>query len=124
MNKKQFRNFDLFTISYPFTAIISFLHRLSGVCAFLFIPFLLWIFTVSLESKESFEQIKNVLTNPILKLIVWSIWTALWYHLIAGIRHLVMDIGMSENLKNARVSGAITILIAILLAVLTGLWLW
>lgn len=124
MNKKPFRNLDLFTIRYPFTAIISFLHRLSGIFVFLLIPFLLWIFTISKQSPENFEHIKHVLLNPSLKILVWLIWTALWYHLVAGIRHLLMDLGIGENLKQARISGSITILATIILAILTGLWLW
>lgn len=34
MNDPQFRNLNLFTIRYPFTAIISLLHRLSGIFCF------------------------------------------------------------------------------------------
>jgi succinate dehydrogenase / fumarate reductase cytochrome b subunit len=55
---------------------------------------------------------------------VWLIWISLWYHLIAGIRHLLMDIGIGESLKQARISGSITIIFTILLAILTGIWLW
>lgn len=124
MNKRQFRNFDLFTIRYPFTAIISILHRLSGIFIFLLIPFLLWLLTIAADSKDGFESIRSILANPIQKFILWLVWTALWYHLIAGIRHLLMDIGFGESLKVARISGGLTIIITILLAILTGIWLW
>jgi succinate dehydrogenase / fumarate reductase, cytochrome b subunit len=124
MNKKIFRNFDLFTIRYPFTAIISILHRLSGVFVFLLVPFLLWLLEASSGSREGFDYIQSILANPIQKFILWLVWTALWYHLLAGIRHLLMDIGFGESLKMARVSGGITIIITIILAILTGIWLW
>lgn len=124
MNKKKFRNLDLFTIRYPFTAMISFLHRLSGIFVFLLIPFLLLILTISIKSQEGFEQIRIVLGIPTIKFLVWLIWISLWYHLIAGIRHLLMDIGIGESLKQARISGSITIIFTILLAILTGIWLW
>jgi succinate dehydrogenase cytochrome b subunit len=124
MHKQQIRNFNLFTIQYPFTAIISILHRLSGIFVFLLIPFLLWMLDIALGSTAGFKHIQILLTNPIAKLILWLILTALWYHLIAGTRHLLMDIGIGESLRNARLSGLITIVITLIAAILTGIWLW
>lgn len=122
--KNQFRNFDLLAIRYPFTAIISLLHRVSGVFTFLFLPFLLWIFSIATGSKAGFAQIRDILTNPSLKFILWLLWVALWYHLIAGMRHIIMDIGVGESLGSARLSGVITIIITSILAICTGIWLW
>ena len=124
MNKKKFRNFNLFTIRYPFTAIISILHRLSGIFVFLFIPFLLWMLDISSGSSVGFERIQSVLTNPAVKAILWLILVAIWYHIIAGIRHLLMDIGIGESLRSARISGGITVTIIIIAAILIGSWLW
>lgn len=124
MNKQRFRNFDLFSISYPFTAIISILHRLSGIFIFLLIPYLLWMLDVSSGSSGGFEHIQTVLTNPIAKLILWLILVALWYHLIAGIRHLLMDVGIGESLRSGRLSGGIAMVITIIAAILIGSWLW
>ncbi len=124
MNKQQVRNFNLFTIQYPLTAIVSLLHRLSGIFVFLLIPFLLWMLDIASGSSVGFERIQSVLTNPAAKLILWLILVALWYHLIAGIRHLLMDIGIGESLRSARVSGGITIVITIIAAILIGSWLW
>ena len=124
MNKQQVRNFNLFTIRYPFTAIISILHRLSGIFLFLLIPFLLWMLDIALGSSIGFKHIQTVLTNPVAKLILWFILVALWYHLLAGIRHLLMDIGIAESLKSARLSGGITIIVTIIAAILMGSWLW
>jgi len=124
MNKQQVRNFNLLTIRYPFTAIISILHRLSGIFLFLLIPFLLWMLDIASGSSIGFNHIQTVLTNTGAKLILWFILVALWYHLLAGIRHLLMDIGIGESLKNARLSGGITILVTIIAAILMGNWLW
>lgn len=124
MNNQRFRNFDLFTIRYPFTAVISILHRLSGIFVFLLIPFLLWMLDVSSGSIGGFKYIQAVLTNHFARLIMWLILVALWYHLLAGIRHLLMDVGIGENLKSARISGGITIAMTIIVAVLLGSWLW
>ena len=124
MNNQQVRNFNLFTIRYPFTAIISILHRLSGIFVFLLIPFLLWMLDVATGSSLGFDHIRTVLTNPATKLTLWFILVALWYHLLAGIRHLLMDIGIGESLKSGRLSGGITIVITIVVAISMGIWLW
>lgn len=124
MNKQKFRNFDLLTFSYPFTAIISILHRISGVFLFLLIPFLLWILETATSSLDGFTYIYTVLTNPFAKLILWLILLAFWYHLLAGIRHLLMDIGIGESLKSARFSGVVVVLLTITAALFIGSWLW
>jgi len=124
MNKQQFKNFDLFTIQYPFTAIISILHRLSGIFVFLLIPFLLWLLDIASGSLIGFERAQTVLTNPTVKLTLWLTLIALCYHLIAGIRHLLMDIGIGESLRSARVSGGITLVITFIAAIFIGIWLW
>lgn len=49
---------------------------------------------------------------------------ALFYHLIAGIRHLFMDIGIGESLRSARISGGISLIITVFVAILLGGWLW
>jgi succinate dehydrogenase / fumarate reductase cytochrome b subunit len=124
IKNKQVRNFNLFTIRYPFTAIISLLHRLTGVFLYLLIPFLLWMLDIALGSSIGFTHIQTVLTNPAVKLILWFILVALWYHLLAGIRHLLMDIGIGESLKSGRLSGGIMIAITTVVAIFMGIWLW
>lgn len=124
MNKQVVRNFNLLTIRYPFTAIISILHRLSGIFVFLLIPFLLWMLDMATGSSIGFDHIRTVLTYPAAKLTLWLILIALWYHLLAGIRHLLMDIGVGESLRSARLSGGITITVTAIVAILMGIWLW
>jgi succinate dehydrogenase / fumarate reductase cytochrome b subunit len=124
MNRKKFRNFNLFTIQYPLTAIVSLLHRLSGIFVFISIPFLLWLLDRASGTSEGFNQIQSFLRHPFPKFVLWFIMIALWYHLIAGIRHLLMDIGYGESLSSARWSGEITIVITIIWTILTGIWLW
>lgn len=124
MNKQQFKNLNLFTIQFPITAIISILHRLSGIFVFLLIPFLLWLLDIATRSTEGFDRILNIVTMPITKFIVWLFLAALGYHLIAGVRHLLMDIGWGEGLKSARWTAKITLGLSIVWAILIGIWLW
>ncbi|HSW69077.1 MAG TPA: succinate dehydrogenase, cytochrome b556 subunit [Gammaproteobacteria bacterium] len=124
MKKQRPKNLNLFTIRYPMPAIASILHRISGFILFFTIPFLIWALRESLASQQSFDDIHLILTAPWLKFIFWCILSAFFYHFVAGIRHLLMDIGIGEELKSGKFSALATIAIAAILIILTGVWLW
>ena len=50
--------------------------------------------------------------------------SALLYHLVAGIRHLVMDAGVGEGLESGQLGAKLLIVIAVILIVLLGVWIW
>lgn len=91
---------------------------------FFALVFVIWAWAVSLSSAEGFEQVRLVLQSFIAKFIAWGTITVLLYHMIGGIRHLIMDMGHWEELKSGNLSAVITIVLWIVLAVLTGVWLW
>lgn len=124
--KKQQRpkNLNLFTIRFPVPAIASILHRISGFILFILIPFILWGLFLSLDSEQSFDNLHQVLSTSWIKFVVWGSLSAFLYHFIAGIRHLLMDIGIGEELKSGRLSAMLTMAIAFILIILTGVWLW
>lgn len=124
MNKKPFKNLNLFTIKYPLTAITSLLHRISGIFVYLLIPLFLWLLAGAVSSETGFSNIQNVIMMPIVKFTLWLCLAAFGYHLIAGIRHILMDLGLGETLQTARVTAVITIGISIIWAILIGIWLW
>ena len=124
MNNQRPINLNLFTIRQPLPAIVSLLHRISGLILFLLIPFLLWGFYLSVSSQQNFDDLQQVFTIPWIKFIIWCCLSAFIYHLMAGIRHLLMDIGIGEELKSGRLSAILTIVITLLLIILTGIWLW
>ncbi|MGH1472605.1 MAG: succinate dehydrogenase, cytochrome b556 subunit [Cellvibrionaceae bacterium] len=124
MNDKRPVNLDLTTVSFPLTALVSITHRISGVILFAGIAVLLWGLQASLQSEESFLELKNQLTNPICQFILWSTLAALAYHLIAGLRHLIMDFGVGETLEGGKRGAQIAIFLAVVLIILAGLWVW
>lgn len=93
--RPEFRNIGIgdITMSYrlPLAAKVSILHRVSGAALFLFLPFLLYLFSQSLTSELSFEVFKGFLSNIVVKLITLALAWAFLFHFCAGIRHLVMD---------------------------------
>ncbi|EMV9186075.1 succinate dehydrogenase, cytochrome b556 subunit [Escherichia coli] len=124
MNSKRPVNLDLRTIQLPITAYTSILHRISGVILFVGIAVLLFALDRSLASEDSFEQVKACLTHPLVKLVIWGLLSALLYHLVAGIRHLIMDAGIGETLEGGKRGSKIVIAVAVVLIVLAGVWVW
>ena len=124
MNKKRPINLDLSTIKFPVMAIASILHRISGVGLFILLPFILYLLSLSLKNSLSFDYLLIQLESPLYKILIWAFTTALIYHLLAGFRHLLMDIGLGESLESGRLSALIVIKVSILLTFILGIWLW
>ena len=85
---------------------------------------LLWMLDVSLTSDEGFETVKVVLDNSWVKITVFSILAALLYHLLAGIRHLIMDMGVGESLEGGKKGAALVMGATIVGLVFLGAWIW
>ena len=78
----------------------------------------------SLESAESFAELKSTFDNGLAKLITWLILSAVGYHLIAGIKHLVMDAGIGESKEGGKVGAIITLVGGAIVIALAGVWVW
>jgi succinate dehydrogenase / fumarate reductase cytochrome b subunit len=105
-------------------AIASILHRISGVILFLLLPIMLFILGQSLHSEETFLHLKSALVHPCYKLVMWVFGAALIYHVLAGIRHLIMDMGFGEHLNAGRRSAVLVIVLAVILTIFLGFWIW
>ena len=93
-------NLDINTIQLPITAYASILHRVSGVASFFGVAVLLFLLDYSLESAESFSQAQELLASNIaVKIIIWLVLCGFIYHSCAGIKHLIMDLGIGETLE-------------------------
>ncbi|WP_228445619.1 succinate dehydrogenase, cytochrome b556 subunit [Thalassotalea sp. HSM 43] len=124
MNKQRPVNLDLATIKLPAAAKASILHRVSGVMMFFGVGILIWALSVSLSSPEGFASVKECFTGALGKFIVWGIITALAYHFVGGIRHLIMDLGHLEEKGSGQASARFAIALWVVLAVLAGVWVW
>lgn len=116
---------NLWRITFPITAIISILHRISGVIIFLFLPVGFCVLGRSLQSSDAFLQITNGLKHQLGWLfLLWVLSVAVFGHLFAGIRHLLMDAGAGESLTAGRTSAWIVLIATIVVAILLGIWIW
>jgi succinate dehydrogenase / fumarate reductase, cytochrome b subunit len=124
VNKKRPVNLDLSTIKLPITGFASFFHRVSGILLFAGMAFLLWMLDSSLDSQESFAAVRDVSSNPICKSVLFIVLSGLAYHMVMGIRHLIMDCGIGESLKGGQLGAKIAFVIAFVSIALIGVWVW
>ncbi|MDC2983131.1 succinate dehydrogenase, cytochrome b556 subunit [Pseudomonadota bacterium] len=102
---------DLRKINLPVSALISITHRLSGMYVFFItLPLMLALIFFSTESEDSFNNLSLFLKDYkfILGLIVLS-FCILWYHILSGVRHLIMDAHIGESLIASKYSAIFTI---------------
>ncbi|WP_300427501.1 succinate dehydrogenase, cytochrome b556 subunit [Thalassolituus sp.] len=124
MNSNRPKNLDLTTIELPLPAKASILHRISGFALFFAVAFMLYALGTSLESEQSFAELKDVLNSGLAKFITWGILSALGYHVVAGVKHLLMDMGIGETKETGRVGAMITLIAGVVVIVLAGVWVW
>ncbi|MGV6807803.1 MAG: succinate dehydrogenase, cytochrome b556 subunit [bacterium] len=124
MNKQRPVNLDIGTIKLPITSYASILHRVSGVILFFATAFFIWLLDVSLASEEGFNSIKDGMDSFLCKLILWVALSGLLYHLVAGIRHIIMDCGIGESLEGGRLGARLVLIISAVLIAIAGVWIW
>ena len=95
---------NLLRIRQPVTAIASIGHRISGVLIFLSLPFVIWLMDAALSSPEGFKCVADLLDMAVVKIYVLLLAWALWHHLLAGVRFLLLDIDVGIELSAARAS--------------------
>ena len=79
---------------------------------------------ISLGSPDAWAQMRTTLASPLAKLVMVVLAWAYFHHFIAGIRHLMMDLHWGMDLKSARQSSAVTIVLAVLLTLGVAVKLW
>jgi succinate dehydrogenase / fumarate reductase cytochrome b subunit len=106
----------------PLAGVVSILHRVSGGLMFVLLPFVVWLFDVTLTSEASYERFTAAYTVGIgwfpawaVKLVTLALIWAYLHHAVAGIRHLWMDATHSVSLEQGRSSAIATLAISVFL---------
>ncbi|WP_217125632.1 succinate dehydrogenase, cytochrome b556 subunit [Hydrogenophilus thiooxidans] len=122
--KKRPKFLDLREIRLPLPGIVSILHRISGGGLFLFLPFLIYLFDLSLTSPETFATYQAIVGHWFVKLILLGLLWAYLHHFCAGIRFLLLDLHKGVELEPARQSARVVLMVSLALTVILGVWLW
>ena len=111
----------------PLAALLSILHRASGMMMFFLLPFVVWLFDKSVSSEISYETFASAFSSGIgflpgflVKLVVLGLIWAYLHHATAGIRHLWMDMTHSVTKQQGRSSAVASFAISLLLTVALG----
>lgn len=118
--KKRPKNLDLTTIRLPLPGKVSILHRVSGAGLFLFLPVLLWLFSASLTSAETFATFKAVCATLPAKVVMAGLIWAFVHHFCAGIRFLLLD--MHVGIEKAAANKSAGIVLAVSIPLTLVLW--
>ena len=109
---------NLLQIRFPLTAIASIMHRIAGVLMIFSLPFLIYLFELSLRNEGSFMTMSNLLKQPWVSLLVYVLLWAISHHFFAGIRYFMVDFEWISGRSASRLSAAAVIVAALLIPVL------
>ena len=117
---------NLFKIQLPLSALISISHRVSGILIFfLVLPVSAYILNILLASQDSFSSFVDLFDSSVfLRTVVLFNILIFEYHVIAGIRHMLMDFHLvSETLAASNTSAITALIVFFVVALLTILGL-
>ena len=124
MKDKRPVNLEIGTIALPITAYVSILHRISGIFLVAGVGLLIWMLDRSLSGEAGFLQVRELLASVGFKLAAWVVLVGLGYHVAAGVRHLIMDLGVGQSMAAGVASSRVVLVVSVAFAVLAGVWLW
>jgi succinate dehydrogenase / fumarate reductase cytochrome b subunit len=129
--RPEFRNInaltDLPTYRLPAAGIVSILHRISGLIMFLLLPFIVWMFDTSVSSEISFAKFSaafniglGFVPAVLVKVVVLGLIWAYLHHLIAGVRHVYMDVCHAVSKEFGKSSAVVTLVLSLGLTAALG----
>ena len=129
--RPEFRNInafkDLTTYRLPLAGWVSILHRASGGLMFILLPLIVWLFDTSVSSEISYDRFSAAFSAGLgfvpgwfMKLVALALIWAYLHHLIAGLRHLYMDVNHAVSKEFGKSSAIVTLALSIGLTLILG----
>ncbi len=87
------------------STILSISHRITGIALCVGTVLMTWWLMASAGSVSAYETMQNFVGSWLGLLMLFGWTAALWYHFLAGIRHLFWDAGFGYDLKTFHTSG-------------------
>jgi succinate dehydrogenase / fumarate reductase cytochrome b subunit len=103
------------------TSISSILTRITGNGVILAVVLAVWWLLAAATSEEYFELADAVVTSWFGDLVFTAALWAVWYHFLAGLRHLYYDAGKGMDIPTAERLGWACIIGSVVLTVITVL---
>jgi succinate dehydrogenase / fumarate reductase cytochrome b subunit len=106
---------------FQYSMALSILHRITGCAAAVGFLLFVWWLTALASGPDAYARAMQALNSPFSKLLLVGFTFSFVYHFCNGIRHLVWDTGRGLERAQARRSGMVVIVAALLL---TALVVW
>lgn len=101
------------------TSAMSIFHRITGCALTVGALMIVWWLVAAARGAAAYNAFSDFASGPFGILVLFGFSVALYYHLCAGIRHLMWDAGHGLDLKTAYRSGYIALGATAVLTVVT-----
>lgn len=119
--KQRPKFLTLTEIRLPLAGFVSILHRISGAGLFLLLPWLIYLFELSVKSPESFAHFQSYVAHPLVKLILFGLIWAFLHHFCAGIRFLFLDLHIGIEKQQAKASARAVLVVSLGLTLIVAI---
>jgi len=107
-----------------YTMVLSISHRATGILQSVGLVLLAYWLVAAASGSQAYATAAKVFANPLVRLAIAGWILAFWFHLFAGIRHLVWDAGYGFEKQTARRSGRLIVVLAALASLFTLALAW
>jgi succinate dehydrogenase / fumarate reductase cytochrome b subunit len=88
------------------------------------VPAAVYLFGLSIRDEQGFVRVTELFAQRAFKTLEVIVVWALAHHLLAGVRHMLTDLGVGSPLRVARGSGWLVNLAGVVLALLAARTMW
>ncbi|SDE34191.1 succinate dehydrogenase, cytochrome b556 subunit [Limimaricola pyoseonensis] len=99
--------------------LTSILTRITGNALIVTAIMVVWWFAAAAAGPENFAVADGFIRSWFGDLVLFFSVLGLWYHTLAGIRHLIWDEGKMLELDKAELLGQIILIVSVLLTIFT-----
>jgi succinate dehydrogenase / fumarate reductase cytochrome b subunit len=108
------------TIYRPqWTSMTSIFTRLTGNALIVGALLIVWWFSALASGPEAYARANGFMTSWFGDLVMFGSVACLWYHTLAGVRHLIWDSGSMLDIERSERAGQAIILVSVLLTIFT-----
>lgn len=101
------------------TSMSSIANRIAGVGLTFACLLTVWWFAALARGEGAYDVANGLITSFLGDLVMFFSMAALWYHLLAGIRHLIWDSGRMLDVERSERFAQMSVIVTALLAIFT-----
>ena len=123
--KQRPKYYDLNLAHLPPPGLVSIFHRISGLALFFpILPALLFVLDEVLGSQRGYDDWREFISRPLVKLVMLGVIWLYAHHFWAGLRYLALDLHWGIAKAPARASAIAVLVLGVVTTMLAGWRLW